>query len=468
MKQFLFLLSCLVCAIGVQAQYLYGLTYSGGTHNYGVITRLDRTTNTQTTPFAFNGANGSTPLGSLVQATNGKLYGLTYDGGSTNQGVLFSYDPASAAQTKLLDFNSTTGFNPEVSLVQATDGKLYGSTASSGSSAPGVLFSFDPATAVYTKLFNFNGTNGNSPGTLMQATDGKLYGMTLTGGSSNLGVIYSFDPTTAVFTKLYDFDYNNGANPYGSFVQATDGKLYGTTAYGGSSGNGVIFSFDPATHIYSKRFDFDYANGTTPTGNLTLAANGTLYGGTPNGGNNDNGVLFSFNPITSAYTRLYLFDGVNGDEFLGSLLLAADNKFYGMTTYGGTSSLGVAFSFDAANTAYTKLKDFTGPNGALPPYVNFIEIECDNPPTWYQDADGDGYGNANNSIKACTQPQDYVADNTDCDDNQLLYTDADGDGYGAGAPVACGVPDNTDCNDEDASVHEPQTYYYDGDQRWLW
>ncbi|MCB9164583.1 MAG: hypothetical protein H6592_09155 [Flavobacteriales bacterium] len=37
-----------------------------------------------------------------------------------------------------------------------------------------------------------------------------------------------------------------------------------------------------------------------------------------------------------------------------------------------------------------------------------------------------------------------VPDNTDCDDTETHYADTDGDGYGAGAPVACGVTNNTD------------------------
>lgn len=37
--------------------------------------------------------------------------------------------------------------------------------------------------------------------------------------------------------------------------------------------------------------------------------------------------------------------------------------------------------------------------------------------TWYQDADGDGFGNANQTQSSCTQPNGYVSDNTDCDDS---------------------------------------------------
>ena len=83
-----------------------------------------------------------------------------------------------------------------------------------------------------------------------------LYGMTLNGGSgrggTGLGVIFSFDPSTSTYTKLKDFDNTNGANPYGSLIQANDGKLYGMTSEGGSSNYGVIFSFDPSSSTYTK------------------------------------------------------------------------------------------------------------------------------------------------------------------------------------------------------------------------
>ena len=92
-----------------------------------------------------------------------------------------------------------------------------------------------------------------------------------------------------------------------------------------------------------------------------------------------------------------------------------------------------------------------------------LALRLSEPVSYYKDADGDGFGDATQSVSDCSPPAGYVTDNSDCDDTKLLYADSDGDGYGAGSPVACGVNNNTDCNDADGTVHSPQTYYADND-----
>jgi uncharacterized repeat protein (TIGR03803 family) len=61
-------------------------------------------------------------------------------------------------------------------------------------------------------------------GSLMQASDGKLYGMTYRGGSNNAGVIFSFDPASSTYTKLKDYNGANGAYPNSTFIEVKNNQ----------------------------------------------------------------------------------------------------------------------------------------------------------------------------------------------------------------------------------------------------
>ena len=118
------------------------------------------------------------------------------------------------------------------------------------------------------------------------------------------------------------------------------------------------------------------------------------------------------------------FDSPNGANPFGSLMQASDGMLYGVTNRGGSSNNGVIFSFDPSSSTYTKLIDYDGANGANPWYGSaFIEVQgCISPTTYYRDADSDGYGNPGDFSKACTQPEGFVTDNTDCNDVNPRYS----------------------------------------------
>lgn len=74
------------------------------------------------------------------------------------------------------------------------------------------------------------------------------------------------------------------------------------TANGGLNDKGVIFEWDPATNGYQKKIDFTGSNGANPQGSLTLSG-GKFYGMTSNGGLDDVGAIFEWDPSTNVYIK---------------------------------------------------------------------------------------------------------------------------------------------------------------------
>jgi len=355
---------------------LYGTTRSGGINGDGVLFSFNTSGNIYTKILDFDGTNGSVPTGSLSQASDSLLYGATASGGLNNQGVIYSFNTNGNVFSSLFDFDGTNGISPRGTLVQTSNGLLYG-IASGGIYGCGVLFNFDPDSNAYNKLLDFNASSvGSKPyGSLVQAKNGLLYGMTLWGGTQNLGVMFSFDPVTGDYYKLTDFDGSNGSRPSGSLIQSGNGLLYGLTIGGGIYNKGVLFSFNPVGNIYSVLLDFDGINkGQFPAGSLLQASNGLLYGMTLGGGINNQGVIFSFNPVGNVYSKLFEFDIINGAIPRGNLIQANNGLLYGIAEDGGINNTGVLFSFNTAGNVYSKLFDFGNPNGAYP-YGSLIQAD---------------------------------------------------------------------------------------------
>jgi uncharacterized repeat protein (TIGR03803 family) len=237
---------------------LYGTMELGGV-DLGTVFKLSLT-GTLTTLHTFGGPDGAFPTSAPIQATNGKFYGTTVQGGSStncNQGcgTVYKLTP-SGTLTVLHSFHLSDGSGPNV-LIQGTDGNFYGTTEQGGTCLEcGTVFKMT-ASGNLTTLYNFcsqsDCADGKEAASLMEGSDGNFYGTTYYGGnSSNSGTIFEITPQGAL-TTLYDFcSQQNCAD--GDFstklMQATDGNFYGPT--GGGLGWGTVYKLSTGLGPFVK------------------------------------------------------------------------------------------------------------------------------------------------------------------------------------------------------------------------
>lgn len=329
---------------------------------------------TFTSLVSFNGDNGAYPASmSLVQGTNGDLYGTAAYGGAHSGGTVFKMTPSGTLIT-LYSFcaqlNCVDGKTPQAGLVLATNGTFYGTTASGGLYGDGTVFSVT-AGGKLTTLHSFDMTvDGSAPyAALVQATNGIFYGTTSYGGvGGGDGTVFNVTSGGTV-TTLHSFDRTDGAIPYSALVQGTNGNFYGTTSDFGANGYGTVFSITPGGTLTTLH-NFDKTDGAFPYAPLVQATNGTFYSTTTEGGANGVGTVFS---ITSGgtLTTVHSFDSTDGSYPYAALVQATNGAFYGTTSEGGTancsfgSPCGSVFSITAGGTLAT-LHSFDSTDGDKP------------------------------------------------------------------------------------------------------
>lgn len=384
-----------ISAANAQNKKLLGMTAVGK----GIF-ELDLTTFSLAakTDFSQNPQDGLGAHGSLIKASDGKIYGMTYNGGINAKGVIFEYNPQTGINKAKHQFDGTNGENPYGSLCDAGNGKLYGMTSEGGANNNGVLFEYVLATGTFAKIMDFKsvnpGSNGGRPyGSLMKASNGKLYGMTSDGGDVSFkGVIFELNPVNNQFAVLAKFGGGIGkaTSPKGDLVEAHNGKLYGL-AGGGTEGLGCVFEFDIATNTITVKYEWktsapsngNTARGAKPEGSLCLGKDSLLYGLTTQGGSlipNDQGpgVVFTYNTITGEYIKKKTLDGVLvGSQPKGSLMQASNGKFYAMN-YRGQSAQnkdGGIFEYDAINDTIISRHFFNPNNFQDAFYGKLLEID---------------------------------------------------------------------------------------------
>ncbi len=326
---------------------LYGTTWFGGAYGYGTIFQVTPA-GAVTTLYNFcpqySCANGGgNPYAGLTNGQDGNLYGVTGYGGTNGDGTVFQITPEGTF-TAIYIFctqpGCDDGLRPEAGLTLAKNGTFYGTTTNGGANGFGTIFNITTE-GTLTVLYSFCAQTDCEDGyevfnPLVEASNGNLYGTTASGGAHGRGTVFQIT-SSGKFTVLHSFDYTDGAGPYGGLVLASNGNLYGTTAGGGTGDGGTIFyiskgnKFQTLYNFCSKEY---CADGSAPFGALIQGQNGRLYGTTLGGGTDGLGTVFEFSSA-GVLTTLHTFNGIDGGELFAGVAQTSNGTIYGTTMQGG-------------------------------------------------------------------------------------------------------------------------------------
>ncbi len=373
MQKLLSTLSFILISFIAQAQLqFWGTTSSGGDYGNGFIFKTDSIGDNLVIVHHFKKEIDGENIGALLLASNNKLYGLASSGGQgggTNVfqgGTFFEYD-LDTDQFKVIEHLGPLSTNlPNVmtpkaegqrGLTEVSPGLIYG-LARQGS----YVFSYNFNTGVFARPFVLPTFQGGATNSTLQnqvaeafvkGPDGNFYATTSTNSSCptanpNMGSILRLVPATNTLTIQHKASCQivNGHVYNGQLAQLNN-KFYSTTNYGGTSNQGVIYEYTPASNTFVKRHDFQGglpSNSYYPT-SITIGKNGKLYGTSHGGGTSETnlpsggGTLFEFDLQSNQFTTKYNFTLGNGwlgdvGSFPSSLTSGKNGKLYGVTEYG--------------------------------------------------------------------------------------------------------------------------------------
>jgi uncharacterized repeat protein (TIGR03803 family) len=267
--------------------------------------------------------DGAYPETALIEGSDGFLYGVTRAGGPNGTGAVFKVS-RDGTSFKLLhafapvtsDANAAVPVNldgaaPLGVLLQGADGFLYGTTSVGGVNGRGTIFRVGTDGSgfqlqhVFAALPDSGSPQANVGGAsplagLTDGKDGRFYGVASGGGTNGIGTIFSFDPVGRLFSVMHNFEDSNGDTPAGAMILGLDTRLYGTTAFGGTTSNGskstlgTIFSIARDGTGFSKLHSFDNSQGSNPRGRLLQTNATTLIGVALDGGRCSQGTIYQY------------------------------------------------------------------------------------------------------------------------------------------------------------------------------
>jgi uncharacterized repeat protein (TIGR03803 family) len=237
---------------------------------------------------------GTTPTGAGKSGC-GTAFALTPSNGNWTFNVLYDFA------------GGIDGCNPDAGFRAGTKTGTYFSTTSSGGTGnSGTVYELAESNGNWTEtvLYSFTGgADGNQPVDLDHDLKGNLYGVTAAGGTYGLGVAFELAYAHQNWTQsvIYNFYTDSGSNPDGLHMEESTGTLYGATNYGGTYGNGTVFELTKDGSSWKETvlhsFGATQGDGINPQSRpVEDPETGAIYGTTAYGGANGGGVVYEVTP----------------------------------------------------------------------------------------------------------------------------------------------------------------------------
>ena len=227
---------------------------------------------------------------------------------------------------------------------------------------------------------------------------GNLYGTAQSGGhvggpcGNGCGTVFELKRVGSgfLYNPLYSFQGgNDGAEPETALTIGPNGSLYGTTIYGGGSGNyGTVFNLKPSPTFCqttscpwreTQILDLNGFEGGEAFGQLTFDASGNIYGTAASGGSGGQGVVFELSPSNGNWTEniLYSFTvGRNGGGYqpLAGVIFDRAGNIYGTSQWGSQGGYGAVYQLTPNGDSWTEttLYSFTGGNDGGRPNAKLL------------------------------------------------------------------------------------------------
>ncbi|MCP5524754.1 MAG: tandem-95 repeat protein [Verrucomicrobiales bacterium] len=256
---------------------IYGTAYVGGANGVGGVYRVERNGANFTVLHAFGsgGQDGRYASAGVTMGSDGLLYGTTRASATGFGGTVYRLNPDGSGFQVLRSFpdDGSEGSWLLSCVAEGPDGVLYGMGWQGGNNDSGVIYQLNRDGSGFSVLHRFGGIgDGSRPyADLLRGSDGWLYGTTAQDNLRHGGIVFRMQPGSPAIQVLYGFQSSgvNGRHPSTPLTEGPGGVLYGTTGNGGPTDTGTIYklSMQPAV---------------LQTTVLSGPHNGTLSGTAPN------------------------------------------------------------------------------------------------------------------------------------------------------------------------------------------